>query len=257
MTAIAVVSARRGVGKTKLAEKVTKWLASAGFDVQFIKHSDHEYTLADKDNERAFLAGARRATTVFTNIAQTLESVKKLREYLAEWEGVTVVEGFRGEEVPKIVVAKSTDDLPVPGVRGRVMAVVAPEELREAALKAYPTARFFGLEDDASLRSWLIEMVSRSFLAEVPTKDCRACGFGSCSELLRAVVAGSEKISRCVALSGDVRLRVNSRKVFLTKFPASVIKAVCTALISQLKLRDEDIRTIEIKIVVERGEGAG
>ena len=255
MAAIAVVGARRGVGKTKLVEKIIRWLVAAGFNVQFVKRSERRYPFAGKDNERAFLAGARRAVTVFADAAHVLESIRGLQDYLSEWSGVTVIEGFRDEEVPKVVVAKSASDLPVPGVEGNVIAVIGPKELCGDAKKAYPAAKFFELGNEGELRSWVIEEVSRYLLATVPRKDCGACGFRSCSELLSAVVAGSEKITKCVMLGeGDVEVRVNSKRVFLTKFPAGVIKAVCTALISQLKLYDEDVKTVEIKIRVKPGE---
>lgn len=136
VAAVAVVGARRGIGKTRLVETIVRWLVNAGFKVQFVKRSDHEYASSGKDNERAFSAGAERAITVFKGAAQALERGRELEEYLAEWDGVTIVEGFREREVPKIVVAQEEADLSIPGAKGPVIAVVAPSELRDAAERA-------------------------------------------------------------------------------------------------------------------------
>ncbi len=65
--------------------------------------------------------------------------------------------------------------------------------------------------------------------------DCKACGFPTCREMGKAILAGQGKAEKCVKYSSEVLLRVDGSVIPLNKFTGSALANVVLGFIKTLK----------------------
>ncbi|PDO11507.1 MAG: molybdopterin-guanine dinucleotide biosynthesis protein B [Candidatus Reconcilbacillus cellulovorans] len=122
-------------GKTTLVCRLIERLQAAGYRVGVVKHDAHGFEVdrEGKDTWRHRRAGADPVAIVSkTGTAWMSFRPLSLAELLARMDGadVVLVEGFKEEAYPKIVVVRSPDDWELAGRLRGVMAVAAwPEAL--------------------------------------------------------------------------------------------------------------------------------
>jgi len=125
----------RNAGKTTLVCRLIERLQAAGYRVGVVKHDAHGFEVdrEGKDTWRHRRAGADPVAIVSkTGTAWMSFRPLSLAKLLARMDGadVVLVEGFKEEAYPKIVVVRSPDDWELAERLRGVMAVAAwPEAL--------------------------------------------------------------------------------------------------------------------------------
>jgi molybdopterin-guanine dinucleotide biosynthesis protein B len=90
---------------------------------------------------------------------------------------------------------------------------------------------------------------TKAFELPAGLTHCGECGFATCEDLAKAMVAGEPKAKGCVLLSGvgTVSLEVNGVRVPIKEFPREVIRNVLEGAVSTLH-GVKEIQTLTIKI---------
>ncbi len=135
--AVLLVVGRKNVGKTTLIERLIPELSARGYRVGTVKHHhssspmmvDHE----GKDSWRHRKAGARSVALVSPSqvaIFRDTEQRIPLNDLMAYFEGVDIVlvEGFRSEPVPRIVVREASQENPGAPEEHQLLATICPEK---------------------------------------------------------------------------------------------------------------------------------
>jgi molybdopterin-guanine dinucleotide biosynthesis protein MobB len=125
------VSGKSGSGKTLLIERLVPRLIARGARVTVVKHCSHhiEADTPGKDSDRIFRAGADvlaagpdEAFARFHEGEMPLDEALR-RTRLRRGSDVCIVEGYRGGDVPRIVVTRGPDREPE-APAGEVLAIV-------------------------------------------------------------------------------------------------------------------------------------
>lgn len=119
-----------GSGKTTLIEKLIARLAREGVRVGAIKRSHHRIDIdrEGKDSHRFREAGANPVVITGGSFIGWMEkspataTLEELRERFTGKADIIIVEGFKGEAVPRFVFAGETPALPETGVVGIITA---------------------------------------------------------------------------------------------------------------------------------------
>ena len=129
-----------GAGKTTLAEHLIRTWQRAGLRVAYAKHASHGFEMdrPGKDSARLTAAGADGVAVTGPSGTALLESGPPMRasEIVLRFfptAELVVVEGFRDERLPTVLVADATSPIEVPGGDiERVVAGFGPPARREA-----------------------------------------------------------------------------------------------------------------------------
>jgi molybdopterin-guanine dinucleotide biosynthesis protein B len=144
---IVAVAGWKGTGKTTVVEALIRSLKTRGLTVGTVKdvHDGMELQPEARDSARHLGAGAEIAIALAEGAAIFMRPGDAGLESLLRRYGplcdVIVAEGFKHEDIPKVVVTESEE---VPGELGNVVAVVS----RGRAPRGYPA---FGADDVESL----------------------------------------------------------------------------------------------------------
>ncbi|PVX27529.1 MAG: hypothetical protein CW716_01795, partial [Candidatus Bathyarchaeum sp.] len=104
----------------------------------------------------------------------------------------------------------------------------------------------FRISKDSEKLADLIEAKGFAILPDLP--HCGECGFKTCYELAKALVADEPNTKGCPLLSkGKFSIEVNGEVVPLKEFPREFIQKTVTSLVSSLQDVPE-IRTLKIKL---------
>jgi molybdopterin-guanine dinucleotide biosynthesis protein B len=135
---VLLVVGRKNVGKTTLIERLIPELSVRGYRVGTVKHHhasspmmvDHE----GKDSWRHHRAGARSVALVSPSQVALFRDTERripLNDLLGYFEGVDVVlvEGFRSEPIPRIVVCEALQENNSSAVmEHQLLATICPEK---------------------------------------------------------------------------------------------------------------------------------
>jgi molybdopterin-guanine dinucleotide biosynthesis adapter protein len=131
-------------GKTTLVEKLIKEAADQGYRVGAVKHHGHggypDLSDLPNDSNRHRQAGAIVSSVEGNGLLQ-LEAIQdewSLQQILQIYSllpiDVVLVEGFKKEKYPKIVMLRTVDDLPILATLENIIAAITwttlPESLR-------------------------------------------------------------------------------------------------------------------------------
>ncbi|MFB9324895.1 molybdopterin-guanine dinucleotide biosynthesis protein B [Paenibacillus aurantiacus] len=136
-------------GKTTLVAAMVRLLKTTGYRVGTVKHDAHDFTMdhPGTDTWQHQEAGAdvtaissARRTAVLTNQPATLDQL------LAQMHDIDIalVEGFKQERYPKLVLIRKADDLPLLDQLDNIRTVIVWPEMEALATEGscdYPIVR--------------------------------------------------------------------------------------------------------------------
>jgi len=247
MNAFAIIGKRRGVGKTELGLRIVKYLKDRNIPVVVIKHT-HKIDLDNKDSLKYFSIGADNVITVSSDFMLTMSKANFDVEYFSKGvDGVVVVEGFKASNLPKIIVARTLDDLSF-SFNGNVIAVIVPEDLMGKAKETFPGSNVLPINDLYALNRLFEDIALKALISILPNVDCKVCGYPTCLNFAKSIIDGVNSIYKCIKYQGDVVVKVNKLKLNLGRFPQEILKNILIAYLKTLKGTPEKIDEVEIYI---------
>ncbi len=251
---VAVVGGKHS-GKTTIIQQLIIELKNRGHKIGTIKHMPRIQTLDSPapahDTWKHSQAGAeiivavpQNETVVFVKKKQKLNDVT---DFLHGMDYV-LLEGFRNEKIfPKIIAAKTVQEVIEysDGLAIAVSGLIAEseEEIKNASGLKVPIVKSIS---DAQKLADIVEQKSFSILPDLI--HCGECGFESCYELAKAMVAEDPRAKNCPLLSGkSVVLEVNGIRVPIKDFPREIITNIATSMVQSLNGVDE-VRSLVLKI---------
>lgn len=247
MNAFAIIGKRRGVGKTELGLRIVKYLKDRNIPVIVVKHA-HKIDLDDKDSLKYFNMGADNVITVSNDFTLTMGRAAFDVEYFSRGiDGVVVVEGFRESSLPKIIVARTSDDLSF-RFNGDVIAAIVPEDLIDKAKEVFPGSNVLPLNDHNALSKLFEDVALKALVSILPNLNCKLCGYSTCLDFAKSIINGVNSIYRCTKYQSDVIVRINNLKLNLGRFPKEILKNIVVAYLKTLKGTPEKMNEIEIYI---------
>ncbi|MPM50466.1 Molybdopterin-guanine dinucleotide biosynthesis adapter protein [bioreactor metagenome] len=144
---------RSGTGKTTLIERLIPEFSARGLRVAVIKHDAHRFDIdiEGKDTWRFTKAGAVVSTIVSAEKSAMVETRKlSLWDMIARIKDVDIilVEGFSGEELPKIGLYRAASGNDLPPLPYAAVASDVP-------LEGYPVQ--FSLEDIREIAQYILD----------------------------------------------------------------------------------------------------
>jgi len=229
--AVAVVGFK-AAGKTRVVEALVTELTRRGHRVGTLKHTAEDQPL-DKpgtDTWRHAEAGAVSSailsdshTAIFLRRAMNLQ---RAADALGDVDYI-VLEGFKTLDIaPRIIVPRSPDEVETLRMGLEIASVDIDGKVKEAAgLPVVPIG-------DASALTDIVEARAYPLLAGL---NCKACGYPTCGEMGRAILAGQGSAGKCVKYSAEVLLRVDGSVISLNKFTGSALANVVLGFLKTLK----------------------
>jgi len=242
-------------GKTTVIQCLISELRRRGCRVGSVKEMARAYWIdvPGKDTWEHGRAGAE--IVIAAPLNETVCFIKRslsLNETLPLFRGLdyVVLEGFENEKTfPKIIAAKNAEEATAfsDGLAITISGIIAEsdEEMRKASVLKIPIVN---CETEAEKLADIVEQ--RAFPSLPGLSHCGECGYGSCYEFAKAIVAGRKTSKNCPLLMGDdVVIEVNGSRIPLKWFPRVVIKNIVIGVVSSLNGMKE---IGEVKIVVRK-----
>lgn len=240
----------KGTGKTSLIEALIGELRRRGLSVGTIKHTVGSYFIdtPGKDTWRHRKAGAQASalltqkdSAVFLHRPLDLHEAIRLLGPL----DLVLVEGFKKLDVgPRIIVARDKGEVErlINGLEVAVTGDVARSVIKELSIPVL----------DLDAIDALANIVEEKAMPLLPGLNCGKCGYSSCRELMRAVLAGEAEAGRCVNLpSKEVHILVDGSPIKINPFVGRILRNVVIGIVSTLKGVGVP-KCVEVKFTVER-----
>jgi len=211
-------------GKTTLIIKLSKELSGMGYRVAVIKHASDHIDFPDTDTSK-FKEYAPFVSAISEKESEIiLKGRKRIEDILAYFDSdIALVEGFKQEKTfPKIVCVRKESD---------------KEELFDGLQLL--TAGFEGstsefvIGNDDHIKSMASIIMEKSF--KLPSLNCGHCGYETCFDLAKEIVAGKESISKCVSLNPPISINIDGTVFPLNPFTSNLLKNTILAMLSSLK----------------------
>ena len=220
-------------GKTRVVEALVGELVGRGFRVGTLKHTAESVLLdtPGKDTWRHREAGSvatailhGRGSAFFVDGAMAVrEAVAKLGDL-----DFVVTEGFKSlESMAKLIVPREEGEVGAlsNGLEIGIVAVDGRDVGGGGGVPVIPLGDAGGLADLVEERAFPV----------LPGLDCRGCGFDSCLEFGRALLAGEAELGACVGFGSRFSLKVDGVEVALGPFVQDVTRGVVLGLVSSFK----------------------
>jgi molybdopterin-guanine dinucleotide biosynthesis protein B len=220
-------------GKTRVVEALVGELVGRGFSVGTLKHTAESVLLdtPGKDTWRHREAGSvgtailhGRGSALFLDRAM---NVREAAGMLGDLDFV-VTEGFKSlESMAKLIV---------PRVEGEVGELsngleIGVVDVDGRGVRGGDGVPVIALGDAGALA----DVVEERAFPVLPGLDCHGCGFDTCLEFGRALLAGEAKLGACVGYGSGFSLRVDGAEVALGPFVQDVTRSVVLGLLSSFK----------------------
>lgn len=245
----------KNTGKTKFLASIIPLLSSEGLRIAVVKHSHQRADLPAKDTAR--LLASQPVAVAYSSPHDNILMLNPAfnLDYFLELLNLDVIfyEGFKRSPYPKILTAVESRNLDIGVDPALVRMVVAPENLRDEALKLYPKAVFSSPNDEKLLEK-VLQVLRQIYVSKLPGLNCGLCGYSSCNRYAESILKGEARIGRCIHEDPPASLYVDWSKVELKGYPARVLKALLTAFTDTLKGVKEDRTFIVASTRIRREE---
>lgn len=253
---VAVVGGKHS-GKTTVIQHLTSELKRRGYRVGSLKEMPraHWVDVAGKDTWEHARAGAE--IVIATPLDETVCFIKRklsLNEMLPLFHGLDyiVLEGFENEKtIPKIIAAKDAEEAAAfsDGLAIAISGIIAEsdEEIRKASALKIPIVN---CKTEAEK---LADRVEQKVFPNLPSlSHCGECGYSSCYEFAKVIIAEKETAKKCpLLMMNDVVLEVNGDRIPLKQFPRVIIKNIVMGMVPSLS----GVKEIgEVKIIVRKND---
>ncbi len=242
MPRLAIISGFKESGKTKVMEELVKEFKERGYRVGTIKHIPIEdFTLdqPDTDTWRHAQAGAEMIFSISPGEVVSIEKEgadleEVLLKLVSKDLDFVLIEGFReAENIPKLMIARDEEE-----------ASQLDDDFTVGFVgKGVGDKSVMKKEDIISMADFLEEKA----IPPVGGLDCGECGYTSCREFALAAIDGNAPKDGCVALGGQVSLKVDGRNVPLKPFIKDLIAKTISGMVSSLRKTEGDKIEIEVK----------
>ncbi len=240
MRAINIVGFKNS-GKTHLVLELAKALEAQGLSVGIVKQSHHTLDAPQSDTGRFRTPHSGRTVLALGQGETAL--------YWGQDKDLTDVLSFMQADIILIEGAKSRDFLPrILCLRAQDTQENLAEELQSPlALATYSIEqRDTGLTGKThfsqlcpqSIEGLTSIIIEKAFA--LPRLNCTSCGYDSCAQLARAIVAGEKKPQDCPVLQGKVYLQVNGKSIALNPFTARIVAGAMHGMVQELKGVEKD-----------------
>lgn len=150
-------------GKTTLVEKFVRVLTNEGMKVATIKHHGHGGfpEVPQKDSERHRQAGAVVSSVEGAGLLSlsSLRDKWSLEEIIHLYEffeiDIILIEGYKAETYPKVVLLRSMEDAALLNKVENVMGIITWDDV-QSIQETYKT---FHITEEESYMKWLVEVV--------------------------------------------------------------------------------------------------
>lgn len=151
-------------GKTTLVEKLIQTFSEQGLKVATIKHHGHggSPTVPQKDSERHRKAGAIVSAVegdgllLLTALRNQWSLQDIIRLYTYFEADLIVIEGYKTESYPKVVLLRTNEDVKLLDQVENVLAVITWNEVTQKLQETYTT---FPITEEAAYMEWLLQSV--------------------------------------------------------------------------------------------------
>ena len=219
MKTIGIVGFKKS-GKTTLAVNLCKELRDRGHSVAMIKHSDSNLSPTDVDSTKLIECSGQGAALSDSETVITFREVMPLEEILKFFRAdIAIIEGFKDEKTyPKIVCLRDEAEAKNLFDGLQICVVGSGEDLSVPLVK--------DIDKIADL------VLEKSF--KLPDLDCGACGFDTCYELAKAIVAGNKTLGDCASLHAKAEVKIDGEILPVNPFISDMISNTIHGLLSSL-----------------------
>ena len=157
-------------------------------------------------------------------------SLQKAADILGEIDYI-VLEGFKTLEVaPRIIASRTSEEVRKLSLGIEILVVDIDGKI-EGAVEV-PIIRL----DDTVEMADIVEARAYPLLAGL---DCKACGYLTCGEMGKAILAGHAKAEKCIKYNSDIVLKVDDSTIALNSFVQSALTNVVLGFLKTLKGAEE------------------
>jgi molybdopterin-guanine dinucleotide biosynthesis protein B len=221
-------------GKTTLGLRLCKVLSDMGHRVGVLKHAG-EIDFSDTDSAK-YKEHASVVSVVSPQEAEIIvKGDKTIEDMLAYFDtDIVLVEGFKKEKTfPKIVCLAKDED------KNELL-----DGLTLCTASLGGEISDFDILNDAHIEKMASMALERGF--KLPSLNCGHCGYESCHDLAREIVAGRESVDQCVSLDPPISVRLDGEPFPLNPYTSSLFRNLIVTMVSSLKGYKKG--TIEIEI---------
>ncbi|HID15852.1 MAG TPA: molybdopterin-guanine dinucleotide biosynthesis protein B, partial [Candidatus Atribacteria bacterium] len=237
MQVYCIVGARRGIGKTRLVEKVIEKLKEKRITVYTVKKSSKKIDLAEKDTSRHLNAGAELTLAVSPQDSVVILKRKNIEELIRQYipeNGVTLIEGFRESKYPKIIIVENLDDLKlIEKLDSKFIIACKNENLKRIIDEKYENLATCMIDDVNYIVNRIIEDSIAKVYERLPKLNCGLCGYKKCIKFAEAVIRG-EEIEKC-PMKIRVKITVNGKELKIKPYVELVRRKVIEGFLKSLK----------------------
>jgi len=251
-----IICGYSNTGKTSFIERLIKSIKSKGKTVAVIKHIDisHKPKLDDSDTSRYLKAGAELSIGFGGDYLLRYEKniEKKAKEnnsmryrihnlLLSANKDFVIIEGLKSYNgpIPKIVFVNSKEE--IDSLADELTIGYSGQNAEDFNI-SIPYIHFNA--DDETLYRF-IDKNSIPFVADL---DCGECGYPTCRDFAKALMRKEVTLKNCIPMSGDVKLTVNNKPVFLKGFVRDILRDIVIGFAKNL----HDYEEGNIKISIRR-----
>ncbi|WP_252863303.1 molybdopterin-guanine dinucleotide biosynthesis protein B [Paenibacillus riograndensis] len=147
-------------GKTTLLCELIPLLRKKGCTVAVIKHDGHDFEMDHEGTDTWKQRQAGAAAVAITSAARTSvtqERTSSLAELIEAFAGYdyVLVEGFKQEPYPKIVLLRREEDIPLLGEASNIVAMAVWDSIRGMELPEVPGIHRFAVDDSLEIANLL------------------------------------------------------------------------------------------------------
>ncbi|QSF42573.1 molybdopterin-guanine dinucleotide biosynthesis protein B [Paenibacillus tianjinensis] len=165
LPAVCQIVGYKNSGKTTLICAVIPLLKQRGYSVAVIKHDAHTYDMDHHGTDTWKQRQAGAAAVAITNNTRTSvikERSSSLSELIADFSGYdyVIVEGFKQEAYPKIVLLHSDEDRSLLNQVSNIAAIAVWETMEQVAIAENWHDKLFSINDSEGIANLLWEQRS-------------------------------------------------------------------------------------------------